>query len=234
MPSTLLLSESDLHEMMQFPLFEGLDRASVCDLLHKGALKHHKHREVLYHAGDSADSFGLVLAGAYKLIRSTPRGDDLIVYFATSGDVIGALVMAQQGSSYPVTVKAMGASKIFVIPRSTFEKVWMSNARIQQRLNSFLYSRMNLLQDERALARAPLEQRVAELLLKLLARSGRDGERIVPLPLTRQEIADSLGAAVESVIRIMSDWSQRGLIRTTDCQIEVLRPDQVIEIIKKG
>lgn len=234
MSSSSTLVESDLLEMRRFPLFEGVDRGVFDDLLRGGSQKTHKHREVLYHAGDAAESFGIVLSGAYKLIRPTPRGDDLIVYFATPGDVIGALVMAQQGAAYPVTAKAMGISRVCVIPRSTFQKAWTSNAIIQQHLNSFLYSRMSLLQDERALARAPLEQRVAGLLLKLIERSGRDDDRIVPLPLTRQEIADSLGAAVESVIRIMSDWSQRGLIRTTDRQIEILRADQVIEIVKRG
>src|SRR5690606_11742952 len=144
-----------------------------------------------------------------------------------------ALVMGQQGSTYPVTAKAMGASKVYSIPRSTFQRSWISDARIQQRLNSFLYTRMSSLQDERALTRAPLEQRVAALLLRLLEKSSREDESILPLPLTRQEIADSLGAAVESVIRVMSDWSHRGLIRTTDRHIEILRADQVIEILKK-
>lgn len=235
MSLTTAFSENDIREVMQFPLFEGLDRGTVLELLHGGSFRSHKHREVLFHAGEPADCFGVVLVGAYKLIRPTPRGDDLIVHFATPGDVVGALVMAQQGSTYPVTAKAMSASKICLVPRSTFQRTWASNARVQQRLNSFLYTRMSLMQDERALARAPLEQRVAGLLLKLLERAGEEEDhRILPLPLTRQEIADSLGAAVESVIRIMSDWSQRGLIRTTDRQIEILRTDQVIEMVKKG
>lgn len=228
------LPDSELQELMTFPLFESLEHSTVRDLLSGGGSKMHKHREVLYHAGTEADSFAVVLAGAYKLVKPTPRGDDLIVYFATPGDVIAALIMGQQGSGYPITAKAMGPSKVYSIPRSTFQKAWIKNAQIQQRLNSFLYTRMSLVQDERALSRAPLEQRIAALLLKLLERSSRDDERIVPLPLTRQEIADSLGAAVESVIRVMSEWSQRGILKTTDRQIEILRPDQVIDIVKRG
>jgi CRP-like cAMP-binding protein len=234
MPQSSPVSDSELRDLTTFSLFEGLDRNIMSDLLSGGGTKTHKHREVLYHAGTEADSFAVVLAGAYKLVKPTPRGDDLIVYFATPGDVIGALVMSQPGSPYPVTAKAMGPSKIYSIPRSTFQRAWISNAQIQQRLNSFLFSRMSLVQDERALSRAPLEQRVAGMLLKLLERSSKDNERIVPLPLTRQEIADSLGAAVESVIRIMSEWSQQGMIKTTDRQIEILRPDQVIDLLKKG
>lgn len=227
-------TDSDLREIKSFPLFEGFDQAAIGDLLSGGTIKTHKHRETLYHAGDQAESFAVVLAGAYKLVKPTPRGDDIIVYFATPGDVIAALVMAKPGSVYPVTAKAMGPSKIYSIPKSTFQRSWLSNAKIQQRLNAFLYTRMSLVQDERALARAPLEQRIASLLLQLLERAHREGEHdhVLPIPLTRQEIADSLGVAVESAIRVMSEWSHRGLIRTTDRHIEILRFDQVVQIIK--
>ncbi|HRO68558.1 MAG TPA: Crp/Fnr family transcriptional regulator [Pseudobdellovibrionaceae bacterium] len=221
-------------EIAELPLFEGMSKESVLEVLAGGSLRLHKHREILYHAGDEAGSFSLVLNGAYKLIRPTPRGDDLIVYFATPGDVIGALVMGKSGSSYPVTAKAMGPSRCYVIPKSTFQKSWAGNALLQQRLNSFLYSRMSLIQDEKTMARAPLPQRVAALLLQLLERSSRENEQILPLPLTRQEIADSLGVAVESVIRIMSDWSHHGIIRTNDRLIEILKPERIIEIIKES
>lgn len=226
-------SESALREIASFPLFEGFDRAAIGDLIAGGSARTYKHREVLYHAGDSAESFAVVLSGAFKLVKPTQRGDDIIVYFATPGDVVAALVMGQPGSVYPVTCKAMGPSKILMVPRSTFLRTWLPNAKIQQRLNAFLYTRMSLVQDERALARAPLEQRISGLLLKLLERAGGEDEHVLPIPLTRQEIADSLGAAVESVIRVMSDWSQRGLIRTTDRQIEILRLDQLARIVKE-
>ncbi|MBX3017377.1 MAG: Crp/Fnr family transcriptional regulator [Bdellovibrionaceae bacterium] len=222
-------------EIAELPLLQGFERSVANEILANGHVALHKHRENLYRAGDEADSFAIVLNGAYKLLRPTPRGDDLIVYFATPGDVIGALVMGRAGSVYPVTARAMGPSRVYVLPRSTFARAWAGNLILQQRLNSFLYSRMTLIQDEKTMARAPLAQRVAALLLQLLERgSGDDQEQILPLPLTRQEIADTLGVAVESVIRIMSDWSHRGMIQTNDRQIEILRPDLIATLIKES
>lgn len=231
--SKLNLTEAELRELASFPLFEGIAGEALNDVLVGGAPRSYKHRETLYRAGDPAEGFSVVLAGAFKLIRPTPRGDELIVYFATPGDVIGALLMGKPNSLYPITAKAMGPSRVYSIPRSTFQRSWAANALLQQRLNAFLYTRMSLIQDEKALARAPLNRRIAGLLLQLLERSSHEGEQILPLPLTRQEIADSLGVAVESVIRVMSDWSHRGMIRTNDRQIEILRPDQIINIVKE-
>ncbi len=56
---------------------------------------------------------------------------------------------------------------------------------------------------------------------------------VLPIPLTRQEIADSLGATVESVIRIMSSWSQQGIIRTMDRKIEILKMSSIIDIYQE-
>ncbi len=53
-------------------------------------------------------------------------------------------------------------------------------------------------------------------------------QTIVPLPLTRKEIANTLGASVESVIRVMSEWSKQEIIETTDQQIRILKFEKII------
>jgi CRP-like cAMP-binding protein len=42
--------------------------------------------------------------------------------------------------------------------------------------------------------------------------SKNEGPLYVPVPLTRQDFADMVGARVETVIRIMSRWQKDGLI----------------------
>jgi CRP-like cAMP-binding protein len=91
---------------------------------------------------------------------------------------------------------------------------------------------MSVLQDEKANSKLTLQQRIAVLLLKLMNRNANTEDSKLPIPLTRQEIADSVGATVEAVIRSMSEMSQKGIIRTEDKQIEILRPDKIAEIVK--
>jgi CRP/FNR family transcriptional regulator len=229
------LKERDFQNITHFPIFEGIEQAELKALLSVGKVVQHNHRTALYEMGDSAQSFAIVLEGAYKLVKPTAKGDDFIMYFATPGDAIGALLMSQdRDSTYPITVKSIGLSRVYVIPKTTFHNHWKTNAPILLRLNSLLYSRMGFLQDEKALSRAPLMQRVAWFLLKMLERNGEESEQVIPLPLTRQEIADHLGVTVESVIRIMSQWSQSGIIKSADRHIEIARIDQLIELLKEN
>lgn len=227
------ISDHDFKKMAQFPLFAGIKPDELLTLLKGSRVRSHSHRGTFVEAGDEASTFGVVLDGAYKLVKPTPKGDDFIMYFATPGDAVGALLMSQEQSvRYPITVKAIGFSRMCVIPKATFNNTWRSHAQILLRINSILYSRMGILQDEKTLARAPLVERIAWFLLKMLERSNSSEEQIIPLPLTRQEIADHLGVTVESVIRIMSQWTQAGIVRSTDGQLEIVRMDQLVQILK--
>lgn len=216
----------------EYPLFLGLNEKELHPLLEGHKFKNIRHHEALYKMGDTAESFAIVLTGAFKLVRATPRGDDAIVYFATPGEVIGALVMLKQNAIFPVSAVALGASTVLVMPRSTYLQSWISNATVQTKLNGALYSRMSVLQENKANSTLSLQKRVASLLLSLLDKQPVSDAARLPIPLTRQEIADSVGSTVESVIRCMSDLSQQGMIQTEDKQIEILRADKIVDLLK--
>lgn len=224
-------TNSDILEISLLDIFKNASKTDV-DLWIQGSLvKTLKHRQYLYTAGDNADRFFILMTGAAKLIRPTQRGDDHIVHFASKGDVIGALLMTKGPQArYPISVRSLGTTRVLAIPRSTYEHSWVSNAVLQNRLNSHLYQRMTNLQDKTSLMRSPLQVRIAHLLVNLLEDGTEEESGIINIPLTRQEIADALGVAVESVIRIMSDWTQSGYIRSEGRQIELVDVSRILQL----
>lgn len=214
----------------ELPVFRGLDPTVIPSLIQGGVAVSTKHREILYRAGDSAESFALVLLGAFKLYRRDLSGNESIMHFASPGDTIGGLVMLNPEPIYPVTCASMGTSMVLKIPRETWIRVWARNAMLQQRINRMLYKRMTQIQDEKALARLPLAVRVATLLVTLFERYSGGSDRVLPIPVTRQEIADSVGSTVESVIRLLSEWNQEGIVSTESRQLEIVRLDRLIQM----
>jgi CRP/FNR family transcriptional regulator len=77
-----------------------------------------------------------------------------------------------------------------------------------------------------------VEYRVARLFLTLAERIGRpEGEGvIVPLVLSRQEIADMVGTTQETAIRIMSRWGKDGIVQTTAAGFMIPRRAALLEI----
>lgn len=217
-----------LSELHNFKIFEGLSDQEIENLCGAGEVVVSRHKQKLYSMGDVAESFGIVLSGAYKLSRLNPAGEDTIVHFCTPGDVIAAFIMPQDRPLYPVSSYAMGPSRFLKIPKGVYLEKWKTRPDVLFRMQSLLSSRFGSLQAQKTLTKAPLSVKIAHLLLDILNKC-EDGETVLPLPLTRKEIADSLGASVESVIRIMSEWSKNGIIETHDQHIRVLKLDKIIE-----
>jgi CRP/FNR family transcriptional regulator len=225
-----MLTQKEALPLKELPIFRGLESPAITELIQGGIAATTKHRGILYRAGEPAESFALVLLGAYKLFRHDLSGNESIMHFASPGDTIGGLVMLNPNPIYPVTCASIGTSMVLKIPRDTWVRSWATNVVLQQRVNRMLYQRMTQIQDEKALGRLPLSVRVATLLVTLLERYSSGSERILPIPVTRQEIADSVASTVESVIRLLSEWNQEGIIRTESRQLEIVRLDRLIEI----
>ena len=60
------------------------------------------------------------------------------------------------------------------------------------------------------------ESRAARLFLTLAERMGRKTPEgtVIPLALSRQELADLLGTTLETAIRLMSRWQKEGVVIT--------------------
>lgn len=217
-----------LSEIKGFALFKGISDEVILNLCTNSEIKIHKHKEQVFVFGDPASYFGIVLSGAYKLSRIAVSGEESVIHFSSPGDVVAALVMPQVKPVYPVNVKAMGPSRILLIHRDIYIQNWLKNPDLIIRIQGLLSTRMSRFQNQKVMQRAPLQSKVAAMLLQLVAKDTVENELEVPLPLTRKEIADTLGVTVESVIRVMSEWVKKGYIITTDQHIKILKPEVLI------
>jgi CRP-like cAMP-binding protein len=57
-----------------------------------------------------------------------------------------------------------------------------------------------------------------------------DGEIFLPLPLSRQDIADLVGTTIETAIRIMSRWLKEGIVDTEKTGFRILDEKALREI----
>lgn len=225
------MAEIDFSRVKKLNLFEGYYESQLNALLEGATLKKLSHRDVVYRAGDEANSFAVVLDGALKLVKQTASGEDVIVFFASPGDTVATLLMSSEKSVYPVTAVAMGPAQVITIPKRTFNALWTKDQVIMGKINAILFARFSEMQEQKIFVKAPLAIRLARQIVSLIERFSGDSGAVLPIPLTRQEFADAVGSSVESVIRIMSEWSQQGILKTSDRHIEVIRMDRIAEII---
>jgi CRP/FNR family transcriptional regulator len=80
-----------------------------------------------------------------------------------------------------------------------------------------------------------VEQRLANILLKLAEKLGAPGEggTLLNVSLTRQDLADMAGTTVETAIRVMSRFTKTKIIKPVNSKILILKP-KALQKISEG
>jgi CRP/FNR family transcriptional regulator len=172
--------------------------------------------QAIFDEGAPSDHFFTVATGRVKVFKMTPAGKDVILEIFGPGDPFGA-VAAYEGRPYPASAVALDETTCVTIPRQAFFTLLEQHPSLVRGLLLGLTHRLIELTNRIAeLTGGRVEPRFARLFLKLAGDMGRPerGGTFVPMPLSRQELADMTGTTIETCIRIMSRWSKQNIVRT--------------------
>lgn len=195
--------------------FRDLSPELLKEILFESEIVDTNSRKNVFYEGEPADHFGFVVEGVFKLHRTDQLGQRVAMDFVTPGGMIAGLLMAAEGAVYPVNVHSIKTGKFLKIPKSTYNKFWCHRPEIMKKVQIANMERVRSLQLLRESQRLPLEQKVAWVIVKLMA-DFREKEKFLKIYFTRVDIADAVGAAPESVIRVFGKWLKDGLILIRD------------------
>jgi CRP-like cAMP-binding protein len=187
------------------------DRAALSPLCELNAFE---KGSTIFEEGDPADRIHFLFLGRVKIVKAGPERD-LILEILGPGEPVGA-VAAFERRPFPATAVALEPCGLVSIPEKAFFQAIERRPEITRRLLAGLTLRLMALNRRLADMTGSIEYRAARLFETLAARVGREQEGgvFVPLPLSRQEIADLVGTTIETAIRVMSRWQKAGLIET--------------------
>ncbi|WP_157216283.1 Crp/Fnr family transcriptional regulator [Flavisphingomonas formosensis] len=186
-----------------------LDGAALAELHRLGRRVHVRRGQTLLWESDESVLVGNVLEGMFKLSTMTSDGREQIVGIVFPSDFIGRPF----GRDSQQTVTALTDASICVFRRGAFDGFAEEHPGIQQAL-----LRRTLDELDRArrwmllLGRMTATERVASLLVEMADRLGGASGREIMLPLSRQQMGDLLGLAIETVSRAMTRFKDAGVI----------------------
>src|SRR6185436_16686424 len=143
-------------------------------------------------------------------------GHDIILEMFGPGGPLGA-VATFESRPYPASASPVEPSSCLLIPREAFFELLERHPSLVRGLLGSLSLRLVELTTRLAeLTGGRIETRFARLFLKLADQLGRpqNGGTLIPLLLSRQELADLTGTTIETAIRIMSRWGKDDVLRT--------------------
>jgi CRP-like cAMP-binding protein len=187
---------------------ERLGAVALVRTFHKG--------EIVFSEGDPADVFYTVARGRVKVFKTTPSGKDVILEIFGPGDPLGALAV-YESRPFPASAVALEETVCVAVRKQDFFGLLERHPSLVRGLLAALTRRLVELTTRLAeLTGGPVEARLARMFLKLARDMGRPerGGTFIPMPLSRQELADFTGTTIETCIRIMSRWGKDGLVLT--------------------
>ena len=191
------------------------------NIIHRGRpLKRGEH---LFRASDTFESVYAVRSGAIKTYVLSDQGDEQVTGFYLPGEVLG---MDGISTAHHISnAKALETATVCEIPFAQLETLSQKIPSLQHHFFSLMSNEIRADRElHMLLSKKNADDRVASLLLSLSARHQRRGlsHRAFRLPMSRYDIANYLGLAVETVSRIFTRFQQNGWIRAEGREVEIL------------
>jgi CheY-like chemotaxis protein/CRP-like cAMP-binding protein len=187
-------------------------------------------KESIYKEGGVPRGIYYIQSGKVKIFRTHERGKELITALLKDGDFFGYTALLE-GKDYTEMAQAMEDSVIAFIPKDEFFKLVYNNKEIAKK---FLYLLTKNVTEQQAqlldLAYSSVRKRVADSLLLLQERYKKENQQQLILTISREDLANIVGTASETLIRTLSDFKDEKLIEIQTGKIKVINEKKLKEM----
>ena len=173
-----------------------------------------KRGEHLFHVNDPFQAIYAVRSGSIKTYTPTEDGHEQVTGFHLPGELLG--LDAINLLHHPCAAKALETTSICEIPFDRLEELSMRLPSLQHQLLKIMSK--EILHDQSLLmllGKKSAEERLAALLLSLSTRYQQRGFSPTDfyLSMSRNDIGNYLGLAVETVSRLFTRFQDDGLMK---------------------
>lgn len=198
------------------PVFAGLSTSALGDVVSASRLRAVPANGQIIRQGDEACAFGILLRGRAKMVQVTQEGRQVLLRYIVSGQEFG-LIAALRGFTYPLTIEAVEACQVLCWPGVRLAEFFGRYPQISLNALHIMVIRNQETQLRyRELLTDRVEQRLARALLRLSTIAGEATAQgtLITLALTREDLAELIGATLFTVSRTLSQWEQAGHIES--------------------
>jgi CRP-like cAMP-binding protein len=220
----------------RLPFFKHLPADAIAEINRLFEDRDVPAEQAIYFEGDPGEYLYLVAMGKVKLMRHTSAGREVLLDILRGGEYFGSLSVPG-GRGYTETAMAQTDCCILQISSSNFEKVLNTYPDVTMRVLNAVGQRLEESQEiVKQLSVYSTEQRIAAALVRLAKKMGEQKQEgpLIQLPFSRQDLAAMTGTTVETVSRVMSRFSEEGLISTGRKWVEVNDLEHLEQIAKEG
>ncbi len=175
-------------------------------------IKYYKKNETVFTQGKRISGCYMILSGIVKQFKTGIEGRDYIFRLAKPYEILGFRSVLSEEPACNTSV-AIEECTVCYIPKECLHRLVKTNGDFALDLLQIacreLEESHSLITD---IAQKSVKERLAELLLMLKNKFGVNEHNQLNISLSREELANVVGTATESVIRLLSEFKHERYI----------------------
>jgi CRP/FNR family transcriptional regulator len=177
--------------------------------------------EFLYRDGDKFRGLLAIKSGTAKLIADDHHGNEHILNILLPGELLG--FDGLHNDQHNCSAVALETLSFCELPANNLEELCQQVPSLMRELFRHTGSKINDDRNMIVINKRPAEERLAAFLVSLSDRFRKRGfsSSEFTLPLTRQEIGNHLGLALETISRLLKKFQNSGLINVKNKHIKI-------------
>jgi CRP-like cAMP-binding protein len=177
-------------------------------------------KQTLYQENKKPRFLFFLIKGKVKCYKSNEDGKEYIMSLHNEGDFIGYSALLED-TYYQDSAVILEDAEIMPIPKDDFLQMVYNDINIATKFIHIISHNVKEKEDRLInLAYSSLRKRVATALVEIVTKFNPK-EQAMPIEISREEIAQYVGTATESLIRTLSDFKAEKLIEIKSGRIIV-------------
>lgn len=213
------------NELLNISLFSSLDDAIRQKVSEICTTKNVKKGDIIFLEGEPAEGFYGIVSGTVKIYKIGFDGREQIIHIFSKGEVF-AEVPVFSGDVYPANAVAIEDTRLIFINKERFIDLISNEPIIALKMLALLSLRLRKfthLIENLSLKEVP--NRLASYILMI-----SEDKTEVRLPISKVQLAGTLGTIPETLSRILNRMSINGIIEVKGRQITIIDKQRLKDI----
>lgn len=188
--------------------------------------------DYLYRIGTRLKALYIVKSGFIKVYVSTTYGEEQILGFHLPGELVGLDALGT--NAHRCDAVALDTSRVCELPAAKISEICRLSPKIRRQLNRLMGRQLSYVQEMLLLlGKKSAEGRVAAFLLNMSTRFKERGfpDHEFHLNMSRHDIANYLGLAVETVSRVFSRFQEEGLLKVRARNVQICDSERLHQLV---
>lgn len=181
-----------------------------------------KRNRIIYDEDDIVKGCYFLFSGVIKVYKTGIEGKEQIIRFAKEGDLISFRSLFSQERAC-TSAKVIEDAIVCFIPSNVLTSLIVNNSKFALELLQITCKELGQANSYITdIAQKTVRERLAEVLIHLVDTFGLTIDGTLKISLTREELANMVGTATESVIRLLSEFKSDKYIELNGRKIRII------------